>query len=34
MTTDEFYTLVQIIITILSAAALLLVFVYLAYEKS
>jgi len=34
MTADEYYTLIQIAMTVLATAALLLVFVYLAYEKS
>ena len=34
MTIDEYYTLVQIGITVLSFITLVLVFVYLAYEKS
>jgi hypothetical protein len=34
LTVDEYYTLVQIGITVLSFVALVLVFVYLAYEKS
>ncbi len=34
MTPDEYYSLVQIGITVLAAVALILVFVYLAYEKS
>jgi len=34
MTADEFYTLLQIGITVLSLVALILTFVYLVYEKS
>jgi len=34
LTVDEYYTLVQMSITVLSFVALILVFVYLAYEKS
>lgn len=34
MTIDEFYTLLQISITVMSFVALILVFVYLVYEKS
>lgn len=34
MTIDEFYALLQISITVLSFVALILVFVYLVYEKS
>lgn len=34
MTADEYYSLVQIGLTALSFAALVLVFVYLVYEKS
>ncbi len=34
MTADEYYSLVQIALTALSFVALVLVFVYLVYEKS
>jgi len=34
LTPDEFYTLLQIGIVILASVALVLTFVYLAYEKS
>jgi hypothetical protein len=34
LTIDEFYTLLQISITVMSFVALILVFVYLVYEKS
>ena len=34
MTADEYYALVQMGITVLSFIALILVFAYLAYEKS
>jgi len=34
MTADEFYTLLQIGITVVSLVALILTFVYLIYEKS
>ena len=34
MTADEYYTLVQIAATVLSFVALVLIFVYLVYEKS
>lgn len=33
MTADEYYTLLQIGITVLSFLALILAFVYIAYEK-
>lgn len=34
MTPDEYYGLVQIGITVLAFVALILIFVYLAYERS
>jgi len=34
LTADEYYTLVQIAVTVVSFIALVLVFVYLVYEKS
>jgi hypothetical protein len=34
LTADEFYTLLQISITVTAFIALVLTFVYLAYEKS
>jgi hypothetical protein len=34
LTADEFYALAQIALTVLSVVALVLVFVYLVYEKS
>jgi hypothetical protein len=34
LTADEYYTLAQIVLTAVSAVALILVFAYLVYEKS
>jgi len=34
LTADEYYSLVQIGLTILASVGLILAFVYLAYEKS
>lgn len=34
MTADEYYGFMQIILTVLATVALILIFVYLIYEKS
>jgi hypothetical protein len=34
LTADEYYTLMQIVLTAVSVVALVLVFAYLVYEKS
>jgi len=34
LTADEYYSLMEIALTVVASLALILVFVYLAYEKS